>query len=125
MRKIICVAAIQNGEILLVRKNGTLILPGGKPEGIESEHDCLVREFKEELPKMILKNLRFYDSGFSGITPHSKVIRIATVYVGNVSGELYVGAEIDEAQWVVYPKLLPLSEITKKIICSLYQTGHL
>ena len=44
-------AAIEDGRLLVVRKRGgaVFILPGGKPEGGESDLEALARELDEEL----------------------------------------------------------------------------
>lgn len=47
----IAAAVLDGGSILLVRKRGTstYILPGGKPEGTETDEQALGREIAEEL----------------------------------------------------------------------------
>ena len=55
MVKVICAILFNsNGEILITRRfkgpyKGKWEFPGGKVEGIESNHDCLHRELSEEL----------------------------------------------------------------------------
>jgi ADP-ribose pyrophosphatase YjhB (NUDIX family) len=125
MRKVICVAAIKNGKILLVKKKNVWILPGGKLENIESEQQCLIREFKEELPNVTLSDIRYYNDNFFGITPYSQKKRQAVVYFGNVSGNTTPSAEINDSTWTTEPEKFNLSEITTKIVLSLRQTAHL
>ena len=57
MRKAISGLVIRDEKLLLVRKNETWILPGGKPEKKESEIECLCREFKEELPSVEIEDI--------------------------------------------------------------------
>ena len=84
MREVISAAIIHDNRILLVRKKQTWILPGGKPDGEESDIECLEREIlKEELPDERLGKLtisKFYDS-FTGKTPHTGDIAKVFVYV--------------------------------------------
>ncbi len=125
MRKVICIATIENKKILLVRKRLTWILPGGKPENAETDKECLIREFSEELPKITILNMTYYSDKFVGITPHSNREIQAIVYIAKIIGEIERGAEINKAEWVKNPEEYNLSEISKKIIRSLRQTGHL
>ena len=57
MRKVIDIVTIRNNKILLVRKGKIWILPGGKPKKDEGELQCLLREMREELPFVNIKNL--------------------------------------------------------------------
>lgn len=125
MRKVICVAVIKNKHILLVKKRNAWILPGGKLEGFESEEQCLVRELKQELPNVKLQEITFYADNFFGITPHSQVKRHIVVYLGKILGKAYPSAEICDTDWTNIPEEYNLSEASRKIICSLRQTGHL
>ncbi len=124
MRKVICIAAISEGKILLVRKKLTWILPGGKPEKTESDQMCLVRELGEELPKTTILDVEYYNK-FTGITPHSKREIQAIVYIGNVVGKINPSAEVNKAKWIKTPEKYNLSDISKEIIRSLRKTGHL
>lgn len=124
MRKAIGVAIIKNGCILLVRKKKAWILPGGKPEAGESDVQCLFREVKEELPQLDLQNLRYF-SVFVGITPHKGDELCAEVYLAKADGEITPSAEVNKAKWVKNPEEYNLSDITRKIVLSLRQNGHL
>ncbi|OGM92713.1 hypothetical protein A2372_00760 [Candidatus Wolfebacteria bacterium RIFOXYB1_FULL_54_12] len=114
------VLAIRDNEILLVKKNETWILPGGKPMEGESEMDCLQREIKEELPLVEVSNIRYFND-FVGITPHKGDMLRAKVYWGDVKGEIKPNAEINSAQWVKREKMeeYALSDITQKIVNAL------
>ena len=52
MRKAISAAIVSNGRIIVVKKGDVWILPGGKPDGNETDQQCLTRELGEELPKL-------------------------------------------------------------------------
>lgn len=124
MRKAICVAIIENSHILLVRKKKVWILPGGKPESGESDIQCLFREIREELPQLILRDLKYFNC-FVGTTPHKGDKLRAEVYCANSSGDTIPRAEINAAKWTAIPERDNLSNITRKIILSLRQKGYL
>ena len=125
MKKAIGAAIIENGKILLVRKNQSWILPGGKPEQGESDIECMCREVQEELSGTLLKNMLYYSS-FEGITPHSGEMLRAEVYFADIAGNLgKPSAEIQEARWMSEIHEYNLSDITSKIVNSLQQKGYL
>ncbi len=126
MRIAIGAAIIKNGCILLVRKQRTWILPGGKPEIKESDIQCLLREFKQELPllRLQVKGLIYFDD-FTGTTPHKGDLLCVKVYLADADGEILPDAEINKAEWVKNPEEYNLSDITRKIVLSLCQKGYL
>lgn len=123
MLKVINALVIENQSILLVRKNGVWILPGGKPKGNESDLECLSREVSEELSGLQLNNFSFYDE-ILGISPHSKSQVAARLYfaerVGNYKKIPYLipSAEIDRADFFMCGESIkmPLSNPTAKAI---------
>jgi len=125
MRIAINAVVIQKGNILLVKKRSTWILPGGKPEGEESDIQCLIREItKEEIPGTRLTNFKFYGE-FTGKTPHRGDILLAKVYLAEIQGKIKPDAEIVDVEWVKKPENYNLSEITEKIIKDLRNKGYL
>lgn len=127
MRTAINAVIIQDRNLLLVRKNQTWILPGGKPELEESDLGCLCREIKEELSNTKIKDIIYYNS-FEGETPHKKDILKAKVYFANLDGKLYSvrkGDTILEVNWVNDFSKYNLSDITSKIVNSLKQDKYL
>lgn len=124
MRKAICAAIIKNDHILLVQKQKTWILPGGKPKIGESDIQCLFREIREELPQLILRDLKYFDF-FVGTTPHKGDKLQAEVYFADSSGDIIPEAEINATKWTTLPEKNNLSDITRKIIFSLRQNGYL
>jgi 8-oxo-dGTP diphosphatase len=117
----------QYRELLLLQKRDVWILPGGKPEGNETDQECLERELREELPnfRWSFADARYWRT-FTGITPHSHreiVVRTyllepGSTYVGNVGG---YGAEITDTKWLSPApyRQVPLSDITLKIVNAL------
>jgi len=125
MREAICAAIIKKGKVLVVRKKQVWILPGGKPNSGESDIECLCREIREELSGIELENFRFYNR-FEGITPYKGDLLQARVYFADTKVNNYTpSAEIDDVGWVNRIGQYNFSDITKKIIKSLYDGGYL
>ena len=125
MRFSISAVVIEDNKLLLVRKNQTWILPGGKPEGKESDIECLCRECKEELSGTLLKNISYYQN-FQGKTPHKWDILETKVYFAQIDGKLNnASMEIGASEWVNNFSDYKISEITLKVIESLKKDCYL
>lgn len=127
MRKGNYAAIIEHGEILLVKKKETWILPGGKPisNSNETDLDCLCREVIEELSGTKLKNIQYYKQ-VDGITPHTKDTLRARIYFADIDGELGKPSnEISEYKWIKDTINYNLSDLTLKIINSLREDKYL
>ncbi|MEK6826455.1 MAG: NUDIX domain-containing protein [Nanoarchaeota archaeon] len=124
MRKVVVAAVIEDKKILLVRKRETWIIPGGKPESGEGDLECLIREFREELPGSELKVLRRYGS-FEGKAPHKGDIVDVHVYLAEIRNLDRASAEISEAKFVNDPEAYNLAEPAMKIIKYLRKDGLL
>ncbi|MBI2508140.1 NUDIX domain-containing protein [Candidatus Woesearchaeota archaeon] len=125
MREAICAAIIKKEKVLVVRKEQAWILPGGKPNSGESDIECLCREVREELSGMELENFRFYNR-FEGIAPHKGDLLQARVYFADTKVSNYTpSSEIDDVGWANRIEQYNFSDITKKIIKSLYDGGYL
>jgi 8-oxo-dGTP diphosphatase len=99
----IAAAVILNAEqrTLLVRKRGTAFFmqPGGKIEPGESELAALARELGEELGYMLAGSN--FLGNFSSEAANEPSRRVeAALYLTEVSGEMKLGAEIEECAWV-------------------------
>lgn len=87
-------------RMVVVRKKGksVFIIPGGKPEGTESDVEALKRELREEL------NIELQDCSFLGEYAETAAFGegslILRVYDVVVSGHLSVDNEIEEAVWI-------------------------
>jgi len=127
MRTAIDAAIIKNSKLLLVRKELTWILPGGKPKIGENDLECLCREIDEELSGTKIKDIHFYNQ-FEGKTPHKGDLLRAKVYFANIDGQLYSvrnGDSISEVKWVNNFSQYNLSDITSKIVSSLQQDRYI
>jgi 8-oxo-dGTP diphosphatase len=126
METAIGLLSIVDHRVLLVRKRGTWILPGGKPEENENDRMCLRRELEEELPRASCVIGRFFGE-FSGTTPHSRKKLTARVYFGTAEGDLAPGAEIEASRYFAFRELESenVSDITREIIESARAIGRL
>jgi 8-oxo-dGTP pyrophosphatase MutT (NUDIX family) len=127
MKTVIDGVSIQDKRILLVKKRDTWILPGGKVEEFEREEDCLVREFKEELPGIGISIKEFYKS-FNGITPFTKREVLVKVFFIEIIGEdISSSAEISGSQFFTKEELgsIKISDITKEILNDLKKNNYL
>jgi len=132
MTRVLGLAAIHNGRLLLCRKIDTWILPGGKTEENEDDLACLERELDEEMPGLRstlppLDRLQLIGS-FSGTTPHSHRQVKIIAYLGEAASmPVLTSREILEAVWTDNPEEFELSEITRRIVQHLRQLnliGH-
>ncbi len=125
MRNAISAIVIKDGKLLVVKKNKTWILPGGKPELGETDLGCLCREIQEELPGVKLVKSKYYGN-FQGQAPHKRDVLNARAYFAEVIGEpsrVGEGDTISDFAWVNNFQEYNLSNITSKIVNSLRQ-GH-
>lgn len=102
-QRVVCAIVIKNKRLLLVRKEKHFLLPGGKLIGSETEEECLVREFSEELPKLEinLETLRFFKK-IAGTASRKGYKLFASVYFADVKGRITHGkeSEINKSRWV-------------------------
>lgn len=94
-------AIVDNGKLLVVRKSGTpskFIIPGGKPEGVESHEETLRRELKEELGVAITNTA--YIGSFEDVAEFEHVPIRMDVYEVRIKGQPQPGSEIAELRWV-------------------------
>jgi 8-oxo-dGTP diphosphatase len=105
------------GRMLLVRKRGTrfFMQPGGKLESAETPLETLARELREELG-CVLQSAEFLGN-FSATAANEESCSVeAALFHARITGEIKVGAEIEEIAWLRTPKekdlrLAPLTEI--------------
>ncbi|TSD02686.1 MAG: hypothetical protein Athens071416_561 [Parcubacteria group bacterium Athens0714_16] len=116
MRKAVNAAIIQNKKILLVKKENTWILPGGKPKQNETDIQCLFRGMKEELPGMIVHSVILLGEKFVGKTPHTGDQIESAVFLVEADGSIKPSAEINDSSFFSSFDALEISEPTKKCI---------
>jgi len=87
-------------RMIVVRKRGkrVFIIPGGRPEGAESDVETLRRELKEELSVELTSSS--FLSEFRELAEFNEGDLIMRVYDVGVCGEPIVDNEIEEAIWI-------------------------
>jgi len=91
---------VRDNRILLCRKSrGTslLILPGGKPEGDETEEQALKREIQEELGTTVgaIEHFGRYEDEAAGDPRRVSI----SLFTGTLGGEPRASGEIAELIW--------------------------
>ena len=93
---------VRDASVLLVRRTTSpiLILPGGKPEGGETDEQALVREIREELRCHLdpasLEYLGEYEDELADDPSRRVLIRL---YRGELEGRPQPSSEIGEIVW--------------------------
>jgi len=126
MKTVIDGVCIRENRILLVKKKDTWILPGGKIEVSEEKEDCLIREFKEELPNIGISIKGIYKS-FNGVTPFSKSeVIVETFFIEIMGNDISTSREILDSRFFKKEELMNLkvSDITREILNVLEKDGY-
>lgn len=93
-----------DGRLLLVRKAGTtaFMQPGGKPEGVESPGETLVRELAEEIGVQIVPEaLRPLGTYRASAANEPGFVVVAEVFEVDLGGQHpTIAAEIAELRWI-------------------------
>ncbi len=110
---------IKNRKMLNVRSKGKVLFytPGGKREGIESDHEALTRELREELSIDLKRETITYLETFEAqadAKPPGTMVRIAC-YQSEFDGVFTPSNEIEEIGWHTSNDLDQLS-VTGKLI---------
>ena len=94
-------AVIKEGKLLLVRKRGSplLLMPGGKPEGRETDIDALHREIKEELGCGIEQDSIVFLGTFEDIAAEKDARVSIDLFIGALKGVPKASSEIEEIAW--------------------------
>jgi len=124
MRTAISLIVLTSEGLLLTKKKKTWILPGGKPKEGESDKDCLIRKFKEELPDSKISITNYYRN-FTGMTPYKKDLLENVVYFGTLTGSIKPSNEISKAKYITDFEDYNLSDITQKVVNSLKENKYL
>ncbi|WP_299617722.1 NUDIX domain-containing protein [uncultured Tenacibaculum sp.] len=119
----------KNGKILSTRSKGKekFYIPGGKREDNESDEETLIREIKEELSVVIIKDTIEYLGAFKAQSDGAKegVLVKMTCYKAKFEGTLLADNEIEEIQWLDSSHTDIISEVDKKIFSFLKEKGEI
>ena len=120
---------IRGGELLIVKKRGAWILPGGKIKEGEYDFGCLRREVAEELSGTRINPCCLYDF-FYGCSPHRRSSLQARVYFAELAGFLGPatrGDSVSESSWLDRRNegCYALSGVSRRIVCSLITDEYL
>ncbi|MDO8563794.1 MAG: NUDIX domain-containing protein [Nanoarchaeota archaeon] len=123
--RVVSAAIIDDGWILLVRKNGIYIPPGGKIKPGESQEECLRREIREELSDTEVGPIRQYRPFIGRSISGDSMIK-AMIYFTSIHGKLgKPSAEIEGYAWVHRDTkdCWRVSEATRDMMNALYADG--
>ena len=117
--KVVCLIALKNNKLLLIKKQNVWILPGGNQVEGEDEIKCLERNLVEQLPCLKLNGPNFF-GGFFGKSAFGDYNLEALAYRSEISGEAISGENFSSG-WFSSEELdgIKISEITKKAVSSL------
>jgi len=93
---------VRDEHVLLVRRNTSsiLILPGGKPEGDETDEQTLAREIEEELRcRLDTARLEYLGEDEDELADDPSRRVLIRLYRGKLKGHPQPSAEIGEAVW--------------------------
>ncbi|MCD9816656.1 NUDIX hydrolase [Bradyrhizobium japonicum] len=96
------VAVTADKRLLLVRKKGgsSYILPGGKPEAGENDHQALAREVAEELGCALDIDSLDYLGSFSDVAADLKdTVVVVRLYAARLLGSPRPCSEIEQVEW--------------------------
>jgi 8-oxo-dGTP diphosphatase len=95
--------AAKRGMVLLVRRRRDRLwmFPGGRRRARETEKGCLLREIREELPKLKLGRLKLWKEVNAKNPRSGRKMSDAIFIARHVGGPLAIGdkKEIDKATW--------------------------
>src|SRR5471032_3622948 len=118
--------AAKRGRVLLVRRRRDQLwmFPGGRKRGRETEKDCLLREIREELPKLKLGRLRLWKEVKAKDRRSGRKMSDAIFVAKKVSGRLTIGdkKEIDKPTWCK-PRRIRLTPTSRYVRDKLFPKG--
>ncbi|MDD3444137.1 MAG: NUDIX domain-containing protein [Zavarzinia sp.] len=118
MRIAVALARNTDGQVLLVRKRGTMAFmqPGGKIESGEDARMALSRELAEELALTVPAEQFHYLGSASAPAANEPGVTVeAEIYSLTLDRDVFVQAEIEEMAWVdpANPLAMPLAPLTR------------
>lgn len=106
---------IKDKRILVCRKKGLFIFPGGKKEKNENDLECLKRELKEEL-RVDLIGHKFFGNYEDDATLDPGLRVKINAYLVEINGEPKASREIEEIKYINCKDNINLGSILKKFV---------
>jgi 8-oxo-dGTP pyrophosphatase MutT (NUDIX family) len=125
----VCWLQLEAGKALCTRSRGhaAYLIPGGKRQAWESEHQALMREIREELGVELeagtLRQLGIFEAQADG-QPPGMLVRLSC-YEGAFTGQPVPSAEVVELVWLGYADRQLVAPADQLIFDLLYQQGRL
>ena len=118
--------AAKRRRVLLVRRrrDRRWMFPGSRRRGRETEKDCLLREIREELPKLKLGRLKLWKEVKAKDRRSGRKMSDAIFVAKRASGRLTIGdkKEIDKATWRK-PRRIRLTPTSRYLRDKLFPKG--
>jgi 8-oxo-dGTP diphosphatase len=118
--------ATRRGRVLLVRRKRDRLwmFPGGRKRGRETDKKCLLREMREELPKLKLGRLKLWKEVTAKNRRSGRTMSDSIFVAKKASGRLDIGdkKEIDRATWRK-PRGIRLTPTSRYIRDKLFRKG--
>lgn len=125
----VCWLHLEGGKALCTRSRGhtAYLIPGGKRQAWESEHQALLREIREELGVDLeagsLRQVGVFEAQADG-QPTGMLVRLSC-YEGAFTGQPVPSAEVVEVVWLGYADRSLVAPADQLIFDLLYQQGRL
>lgn len=119
--------AFKEHKVLMALSRGKdkYYMPGGKRDGNETDHDCLIREIQEELSTDLMPETIKYYGTFEDQAhgkPQGVMIRMIC-YIANLKGEPKASSEIEKLDYLGFDRKLETGTVAHKIFDDLKQKG--
>ncbi len=105
-----------------IKRQNSILIPGGKRDEGENDKQTLIREIKEELSVDIMPDSINYMGTYNAqADDHKKGIIVKmTCYTAEYSGDLATANEIEEMKWIDYNDYDKISYVDKVIFDHLH-----
>ena len=123
--KVVDIIVERKGMILLIKRDGFWILPGGEIEPGEDEIQCVESVVFREMKDSVSCIFRKLEKTIKGVSPVRRGDVEISVYVGDISSAKMSDVRDCNAHWFSKDSMsaLRLSNITKAVLAYYYSEG--